>query len=54
LQAFENATRSPSVISQAEKLGITLDFIEGQKFYQDILVEYKAVEETAKKIGLAK
>ncbi len=54
LQAFENATRSPSVISQAEKLGITLDFVEGKKFYQDILIEYKAVEEAAKKMGLAK
>jgi tripartite-type tricarboxylate transporter receptor subunit TctC len=53
-QAFENATRSPSVTSQAEKLGITLDFIEGQKFHQEILAEYKAVEEAAKKMGLAK
>lgn len=53
-QAFETAINSPSVIGQAQKLGIVLDFVRAEDFSNQISTLYKRVEEIAKRVGLAK
>ncbi len=54
MQAFESACKTPSVISQAEKLGFGLDFVRAEDFGKEVPIQYKAIEEIAKKVGLAK
>lgn len=54
METFETAVNSPSVISQADKLGFPLDFVRAEDFSKDIPRQYKAIEEIAKKVGLAK
>jgi tripartite-type tricarboxylate transporter receptor subunit TctC len=52
--AFESASRSPSLLSQQEKLGFTVDFMDGKKLTARILSEYKLVEEIVRKTGMVK
>lgn len=54
MQAFETTCNSPTVISQANKLGFGLDFVRPENFSKEIPIQYKAIEEVAKKVGLAK
>ena len=53
-QGFETVCKSPTVISQADKMGFGLDYVRPEIFSKEIPSQYKAIEDVAKKVGLAK